>query len=192
MSAATQVPAGMTVAEFLAWEPTGGDDRWELVDGTPWAMAPETARHAVIQAEAARLLGNHLAAVRPDCRVATEPGIQPRVRAAHNVRVPDLAVTCAPWTDDVRLLREPVLIVEVFSPPNRADTWTNVWSYISIPTVAEILVLHTAEIRADLLRRQADGAWPDDPVALRAGDDLRLDSIGFSGRLAAFYRTAGL
>ncbi len=95
MSAANQLPAAMTVAEFLAWDPPDFGDRWELVDGIPQAMAPAAPKHGFIQAEAARLIGNHLAEQRPQCRVATEPGLQPKVDGKFNVRVPDLAVTCA-------------------------------------------------------------------------------------------------
>jgi hypothetical protein len=35
-------------------------------------MAPLAPRHGAIQAEAARLIGNHLVEARPDCRVVTE------------------------------------------------------------------------------------------------------------------------
>jgi Uma2 family endonuclease len=106
--------------------------------------------------------------------------------------VPDLAVSCAAWNDDTALLSEPMLVVEILSPSNRADTWANVWSYVTIPNVIEILVLHTDAIRADLLRRQRDGTWPDDPTALGPGDMVTLDNIGFTATLTAFYRTAGL
>lgn len=189
MSAANQLPAAVTAAEFLDWNPQDSD-RWELVDGTPQAMAPASPRHGAIQNETGRLIANHLAEARPACRVITEPGVQPRVRANLNIRVPDLAVTCAEWDPDERLLHKPLLVVEILSPSNRADTWANVWSYVTIPSVLEILVLHTADIRADLLRRQEDGAWPDNPVSLTAGDAVTLPSIDFTAPLIAFYRTA--
>jgi Uma2 family endonuclease len=189
MSAANQLPAAMTAGEFLTWNPQDGD-RWELIDGTPQAMAPASPRHGAIQSEAVRLIGNSLAERLPTCRVITEPGIQPKVRANLNVRVPDLAVTCAEWDPDRRLLHNPVVVVEVLSPSNKADTWANVWSYVTIPSVLEILVLHTAEVRADLLRREAGGAWPDNPLPLTPGDVVTLESIGFTAPLAAFYRTA--
>jgi Uma2 family endonuclease len=51
MSAANQLPAAMTVAEFLDWNPQDSD-RWELVDGNPQAMAPTSPRHGAIQNEA--------------------------------------------------------------------------------------------------------------------------------------------
>jgi Uma2 family endonuclease len=189
MSAANQLPSAMTAAEFLDWNPQDSD-RWELIDGTPQTMAPASPRHGAIQSEAGRLIGNHLAEAHPACRIVTEPGIQPRVRANLNVRVPDLAVTCAEWNPDDRLLHEPLVVVEILSPSNKADTWANVWSHVTIPSVREILVLHTADVRADLLRREADSTWPDNPVSLAQGDAVMLQSIGFTAPLAAFYRTA--
>lgn len=192
MSAATKLPEAMTVAQFLDWTPPHGGDRWELVDGMPRAMAPASPRHGAIQSEVDRLIGNHLVAERPACRTVIEPGVRPRVRADHNVRVPDLGVTCAPWDGDDRVLAAPLVLVEILSPSNEADTRANVWIYTTIPSVAEILVLHTTEIRAELLRRQDDGLWPLNPLHLVAGDEVTLESIGFTAPLAAFYRTSGL
>jgi Uma2 family endonuclease len=136
MSAADRL-AAMTVAEFLAWNPQDSDQR-ELIDGTARAMAPAAPRHGAIQSEVGRLIGNHLAELRPDCRVVTEPGIQPKVRANLNVRVPDLAVTCPSWGPDDRLLREPLVVIEIMSPSNKPEIWANVWSYVTIPSVREI------------------------------------------------------
>jgi Uma2 family endonuclease len=189
MSAANQLPTAMKAVEFLAWNAPGGD-RWELVDGVPRAMAPSSPRHGAIQAEAARLIGNRLAGLRPACRVITEAGIQPKVRSDLNVRVPDLAVTCAAWDPEDRLLREPLVVVEILSPSNDRDTWHNIWSYTTIPSLWEILVLHTTDIPADLLRRDEDGMWPDNPLTLTLGDTVTLESINFTAPIAAFYRTA--
>jgi hypothetical protein len=79
--------------------------------------------------------------------------------------------------------------VEILSPSNKAETWANIWSYVTIPSVWEILVLHTSDIRVDLLRRQ-DGTWPDDPLTLTLGDTVTLESINFATPVAAFYRSA--
>jgi hypothetical protein len=49
MSAASQLPTAMTVAQFLAWTPPHDVDRWELIDGTPCAMSPSSPRHGAIQ-----------------------------------------------------------------------------------------------------------------------------------------------
>jgi hypothetical protein len=69
-------------------------------------------------------------------------------------------VTCAPWDNDERVPSARLVLVEILSPSNAADTSANVWSYVTIPSVLrEILVLHRAEVRADLLAQQDDGTW---------------------------------
>jgi Uma2 family endonuclease len=173
----------MTAAEFLAWDPPDGSDRWELVDGTPEAMAPASDRHGAIQAEAARLLGNHLVGARPDCRVIVESGTKTN---DYNIRVPDLSVTCGPIDPDARL-GEPVLVIEILSPSNSKRTWANVTAYITVTSIVEVLVLHATEIDAELLRRGRDGGWALTPLI--AGDTITLASIGFTGPVDAFWRT---
>ena len=190
MSATSRLPAAMPVAEFLAWNAPDGSERWELVEGQPRAMAPSSPRHGAIAAQVARLLGNYLVASQLECTVIIEPGVQPRVRADINVRIPDLGVTCAPISSDDRLLREPLVLIEILSPSNATDTWGNVWSYTTIPSVQEILVVHVAEERADLLTRQSDGTWPENPVQLTPGEEVVLASIGFTAPLSAIYARA--
>lgn len=98
-------------------------------------------------------------------------------------------MTCNPDDPTERLLHEPVLIVEILSPSNEAETWSNVWAYTTIPSVQEILILTSLEISAELLRRAADGQWPQRGLRLGADDELRLESIAGSFRLADFYST---
>ncbi len=76
-------------------------------------------------------------------------------------------------------------------PNNQAVTWSNGRTYITIPSVREILVLKTVSIGAELLRRNEDGFWPSPPLSIGAGE-LRLESIDFSIPLAAAYRTTRL
>lgn len=126
------------------------------------------------------------------CSVVSDPGIVPRVRAAHNVRVPDLAVTCSEYVTEEATLEDPVVIIEILSPSNKAETWSNVWTYVTIPSVREILVVRSAEIGADLLRRLSDGSWPGEPARIGPDDTLALDCIGFTCPLRALYRTTRL
>jgi Uma2 family endonuclease len=86
---------------------------------------------------------------------------------------------------------DPVLSIEILSPRNQAETWANVWAYTTIPSVQEILVLKTAAIGAELLRRNLDGSWPSQPLSIETGE-LTLESIGFGIPLAAAYRTTRL
>ncbi len=55
----------------------------------------------------------------------------------------------------------------------------------------EILVLHSTRVGADLLRRGSDSAWPERPQTIEQGD-FTLESIGYTGTLAAFYRSIWL
>jgi len=184
VSAASQLPYLMTVAEFLVWDPPDGSERWELVEGIPRAMNAPSDRHAMIHSEIARLIGNHLAAARPDCRMGIGAGVHPN---DYDYRIPDLAVACGPATTDSGSLRAPVLVIEILSPSNATDTWRNVALIMTVPSVQEVLVLASETIEGHVLRRQL-GPWPR--VTLTAGDTVTLESIGFSAPLAAFYRTA--
>jgi Uma2 family endonuclease len=65
-------------------------------------------------------------------------------------------------------------------------------SEATIPTVQEILLLASTRIEAELLRRDAAGAWPEGATILRDGDEIELASIGFRAPLRAFYATTSL
>lgn len=180
----------MTLAEFLAWNPPG-NQTWQLVDGEPQAMAPANRTHGAIQGELARLIGDHLHDRGGPCTLIITPGVIPRVQSETNIRVPDLAVTCSPYAAEESALTDPVLLIEILSPSNQAETWSNVWAYTTIPSVAEILVVRTAAIGAELLRRAPDGTWPRQPEHIEAGE-LFLSSINFRVPLTALYRTTRL
>lgn len=190
MTAALKIPVRMTLAEFLAWNPPG-NQTWQLVDGEPQAMAPANRTHGAIQGELARLIGDHLHDRGGPCTLIITPGVIPRVQSETNIRVPDLAVTCSPYAAEESALTDPVLLIEILSPSNQAETWSNVWAYTTIPSVAEILVVRTAAIGAELLRRAPDGTWPRQPEHIEAGE-LFLSSINFRVPLTALYRTTRL
>jgi Uma2 family endonuclease len=190
MSATAKVPVRMTVAEFFAWD-AGDGHLWQLVDGEPQAMAPANRTHGAIQAELCSLIRNHLSERSSLCGVVVTPGVVPRVQADHNVRIPDLAVTPSDYESEEPVISDPVLIVEILSPSNEAETWANVWAYTTIPSIREIVVLKTVSIGAELLRRRADESWPRTPEAIEAGN-LVLESIGFRVPLLALYRTTRL
>lgn len=190
MVALAHRPVRMSVEEFLNWDP-GDGRRWQLVDGEPHAMAPASRTHGTLQGELGSQIRNHLRARQSPCTLVVTPGILPRLMSERNVRVPDLAVTCSGYEREESTLADPVLIVEILSPSNQADTWANVWAYITIPSVREILILRTDAIGAEILRRQADGTWPERPVAIADGE-LVLESIEFSVALADIYATTRL
>lgn len=175
----------MTVAEFIDWPGDGSGLKHQLVDGEPQAMAPASTTHGRIQASFARLLGNHL--IGTSCDVVIEPGVIPRVRAEANMRVPDIAVTCAPDDPASHALIEPVILVEILSPSNEAQTRANVWAYTTIPTVREIVLVRSTHIAAELIRREPNGGWPANSLPIGEQDRLALESIGSDCPLVAFY-----
>ena len=177
----------MTVDDFVDWPGDGTAKRYQLVDGEPRAMAPASATHGVIQATLASIIRNRLIESKSPCVAVTEPAVVPRLRANVNMRVPDIGVTCTPIERGQIELPDPVLLVEILSPGNESDTWENVWAYASIPSVQEILVVHSTRIGAALLRRQPDFAWPKEPDEIESDGTLRLESIGLACPLAELY-----
>ena len=182
---ATPMPP-MSVEEFREWADRQ-PGRWELVDGYPRAMAPASTTHGAIQARAAHLIERHLEAAGSRCRAIIEPPVLPASHKRHNARVPDLAVTCSPPEADEWEIRDPVFLFEVLSPTNVRDTRDNVWAYMSIPTVAQILLVDSTAVRGEAMRRRPDGTWPEEPELLGPDDEVRIDALGFRCRLRDFY-----
>lgn len=185
-------PRRMTLVEFLSWDPEDGTGAlWQLRDGEPEMMAPATDAHGSVQNQLSFLLTAHLLAGGGRCRVVSNPGVVPRVRSDQNMLIPDIGVTCAPPSTG-RPIPEPVVLIEILSPSNEAETRANVWAYTTIPSVAEIAVLGSTEVSAEVLRRRPDGTWPERPEAVGAGGELRFESIGFAAPLIAVYATTPL
>jgi Uma2 family endonuclease len=190
MSTALTTPDQMTLEEFLAWD-APGPGRWQLIDGVPMAMAPAGRAHGLIQATIAALLVNHLNATNSPCVALTNPGIVPAFQASRNFFIPDVAVTCSEADTDPAALHHPVLVVEILSPSNHLETWQNIRAYMLIDSVQEILIIHTASVRVELLTRRADGSWPDDVTPITQGDFL-LASIELNVLLTVLYRRSGV
>ncbi len=191
MAALTCVfPDLMTVAEFLTWDSPSGY-LWQLVDGVPVAMAPPVPLHGAIHSEIGSLIRNHLVERNSSCMIITTPGVIPPFQAERNYMVPDLAVTCSAADMTGKALHEPVLLIEILSPSNHAETWRNVWAYMTIPSLREILVIRTSSVGVELLCRGDDGKWPDKPLAITTWA-FTLSSIDLSLPVAAWYRGTGM
>ena len=186
MAAALQFPHLMTLGEFLDWD-SPGPYLWQLLDGVPVAMSPPAPRHGAIENELGRLIGNHLVERGSPCRVVTNGGVIPNFQFDKNFMIPDLAVSCSASDLAGQYLREPVLLIEILSPSNYAETWRNIWAYLTIPSVREILVVRTMSMGVELLRRGADEQWPARPDVIESGD-FTLSSIDLTLPMAALYR----
>ena len=161
------------------------------MEGVPQAMAPPSTIHGAILNRLAQVTGGRLDTQDSPCVAIIEPGVVSHINASHNLRVPDLAVTCTGLEVRQSTLTDPVLIVEILSPSNQAETWGNVSAYATIASVRDILVLRSAFVGAELLRRKPDGTWPREPEPIRQGD-LVLNSIGLRTPLMDLYRRTPL
>lgn len=173
----------MTVAEFLRWE-DGTDTRYELLGGTPVAIAPPAIAHGVL----ALRLGARIEAAlraRPGCIGQSEAGIA-RPDRDDTCYVADLAVTCRPPEPGQQLLADPVLIVEILSPGTAIyDRQTKVADYRRIASVEEILLIDSASVFAEILRRSGE-QWITELVQ-GPGATLTLASIGLAVRMSDLY-----
>jgi Uma2 family endonuclease len=173
----------MSIAEFLRWE-DGTDTRYELREGVVVAMAPTATAHGFLTAQLCIRIGDALRSRRP-CMVQVEAGIALPDRD-DTCYVGDLAVTCTPPSRGDQLIRDPVLIVEVLSPTTGLyDRQIKVANYRRILSVEEILLIDSASIFAEVLRREGD-RWITEivrgPQAM-----VSLASIGLSVALADLY-----
>jgi hypothetical protein len=156
-------------------------------------MAPASDAQGMIQNELGRPIGNHLTDHNSPGRVGVTPGVVPRVRCIRNLLVPDLGVICAPPAGGSTIL-DAVVLIEILSPSNARETRANVWAYTSIPSVAEIVLVRSTSIAAEVLRRQIDASWPSEPRYIDAeGASSRGGRLPWGGALRPRKRiTSGL
>lgn len=176
----------MTAAEFLDWDGGGLIGKLELVNGEVRAMSPASGTHALIQANLAGLIWNHIRTKKLPCRVGTEAPVQPQLHANDNIRAPDLAVTCL-QSKDTKKFPDPVLIVEIMSPSNQKETWEAIYACATIPVLQEIAVVESASMRVEVYRRGPDGAWPLGGEVSERGGAVRLTSISAEFLVADIY-----
>lgn len=173
----------MTLPEFYAWNPPG-DTRYELIDGTPVAMAPPGGPHATLQFQLAREIGNALGR-RQGCSGRTEAGIVPPWRR-DTYYVADIAVTCHPVEEGWET-KDPILIVEILSPSTEQDDRkVKLQDYRRLPSVREIVLIDPYRIFCEVHRRQANGVWLLDLLTEREAR-LMLDSVGLDIPLLDLY-----
>ena len=84
------------------------------------------------------------------------------------------------------MIPDPVLLIEVLSPGNAQETYEAVRCYATLPSVRDILIVHSTRIRAELWTRDSKGDWPPNPAELDEGL-VPLVSIDFKLDLAEVY-----
>jgi Uma2 family endonuclease len=130
----------MTVDEYLAWA-ASTPGRYELYDGSVYAMSPEGAEHAEVKFAVQAALASSIKARGLPCRMMPD-GMTVRVDAKTAFE-PDALVYCGERVARGAFeIPNPVIIVEVLSPSTRRiDVTKKLAGYFQLPSVAHYLIV---------------------------------------------------
>ncbi len=168
-----------TYADYCEWT---GDERWELIDGVPYAMAPApTDDHQAALIEITRQVSNYL--LGKTCKVYIAP-FDVRLNPDgddNNVVQPDLLIVCDPAKISKKGCRgAPDMIAEVLSPSTathdrlrkfnaylRAGV-REYWIVDPIDRVVHVHILHEGKYTTSAY-------GPEDSIPVAVVDDLSID-----------------
>ena len=146
----------LTVDEFLVWsEATPG--RFELLDGCVYEMRSERAIHADTKFAVQRALADAIDKAGVPCR-AMPDGMTVRINA-RTAFEPDALVYCGPrLPPDVLEVREPVIVVQVLSPPTQGNDFSaKLEGYFLVPSISHYLIVAPEKRLFIHHARQPDG-----------------------------------
>lgn len=149
----------VTEDEYLALEKTASE-RHEFRSGQIVAMAGGSPLHNLICANLIRSLSTLLGG--RSCLVLTSDQ-RVRVSATGNYAYPDVTVVCGAierHSKDSSTITNPLVIFEVLSEGTEAfDRGAKFADYRSVPSLAEYVLVSTAERRVEHFRRVEVGHW---------------------------------
>jgi Uma2 family endonuclease len=174
----------MTLDEFLAWD-DGTETHYELIGGFPVAMAPPAEAHRMLALRLGSRIDAALSNRRP-CNAQLEAGVI-RPDRADTYFEADVAATCEGNELGRRAIKDPFLIVEILSPSTeeRHDRRVKLPAYRQIASVAEIVLIASDDVYAELHRR-AGTQWITEILHGREAR-LALASVGIAIALSELY-----
>jgi Uma2 family endonuclease len=176
-------PQYLSVAEYLAGEQIS-DVKHEYVGGSVYAMAGTTRTHNSISLRLATRLGTHLGGG-PCQTYVNDVKVRLLIRGEDLFYYPDLMVGCDPRDTDELWLRFPKLIIEVLSPSTeRLDRREKFWSYITIPTLEEYVLVAQESPAVTIHRRRTD--WQPEAI-VGLDSTFHLESVDLTLPLRALY-----
>lgn len=176
---------GYTFADILA---SGEDERFEIIDGEAFLMAPPNTAHQAVSFEIARQLGNFLEGKK--CRAFTAPfGVRlfekdgDRPEDVATVVEPDISVICDPSKIDQRGCKgAPDLIIEILSPSTRRYDRVVKLDLYQRAGVREYWIVNPEDKSVSVMLRDESGFLlpredygREDPAKVHALEDCEVD-----------------
>src|ERR1700738_919165 len=148
----------MSVEEYLEFDRSSLNARYEFIDGIVTMLAGGTTNHAricvnVVSQLHTLLRGKPCQVFNSDLRVSIS-----RTRYVY----PDASVSCDPrdLEEEGDILYVPSVIIEVLSPSTEAvDRGKKFRYYQSCPSIQEYVLISTQEQAIDVYRRATDNLW---------------------------------
>lgn len=174
----------MSEDEYLALD-RQSEWRWEYVAGEAFELGGARPEHNLVVANVGRALGVALAD-RPCVVLASQQKIATRATGAFHY--PDVVVVCGALERDRRaaeVVCNPTLIVEVLSPTTADyDRGAKFEHYVTIPSLAEVLLISTGPRVVQRRRRQPTGEWA---LSWHHDGAVELTSVGATLSLEDVY-----
>jgi Uma2 family endonuclease len=173
----------MTVDEYLAWA-ARQPGRYELQDGSVFAMSPESLGHAEKKAAVHAALLADIRARSLPCH-ALPDGTTVRIDEV-TAYEPDTVVYCgAKHPSSAVEVPNPVIVVEVLSPSTRhIDLSAKLADYFRLPSVAHYLIVDPDKPR---IVHHARGTGDTILTRIVTDGGIKLDPPGIELAMAAVY-----
>ena len=184
MNTAEQLQQKYTYADYAQWPE---DERWELIDGVPYAMTAPQRLHQKIVSELSRQVGNYLQGKPCEVYVAPFDVRLPRQDEAdakvETVVQPDLSVICDPSKLDKQGCRgAPDWIIEVLSPSTALKDMNTKRGLYERHGVQEYWIIHPEDRWTLIYTLDAQGRYGqpgvfgmDEPTVVQRFPELSID-----------------
>ncbi|HEY3848237.1 MAG TPA: Uma2 family endonuclease [Acetobacteraceae bacterium] len=148
------MPQRLSRSDFHHWAETQ-PKRFERVDGTPVAMAPERWVHARLKARIWRALDREIRIAGLRCEAAPD-GMTVEIDEDTDYE-PDALVNCGdPMSDEAIAAPRPIIIVEVLSPSTGSlDAGGKLADYFRVPSVQHYLLVRP--LRREIIHHRRVG-----------------------------------
>jgi Uma2 family endonuclease len=178
----------ITVDEYLAWA-AGQPGRYELYDGTVYAMSPEGAGHADVKFAVQTALAAGIRARGLPCHMLPD-GMTVRVDARTAFEPDALVYRGSKVAPSAVEIPNPVIVVEVLPPSTRhIDASKKLAGYFRLPSVAHYLIVDPDQRL--ILHHARDRRHHRHAHRARGGDHARPAGAGACGD-GCVWRGAGL